>query len=130
MWAPGVLLAVAAGSALGAAARYGLSVALLALLGPGLGWGTLVANAAGSFAIGFHAALAARGGLAGPRWRGFVATGFCGGFTSFSVFSLEAVAVAEEAPGRALLLVAGSVLIWLLAVAAGRRLGARGRRPG
>ena len=126
----GFLLAVAAGSALGAAARYGVSLALLASLGPAVGWGTLVANGAGSFLMGLYAAAAEGGPLTGARWRGFVATGFCGGFTSFSVFSLEAVALAEEAPGWAALLVVGSVALWLLAVATGRRLGCRLARGG
>jgi fluoride exporter len=130
-----VAAAVAAGSALGAVARYGLSVWLIALLGPGFGWGTLAANAIGSFLIGLYAALAGPGARvpAGPVQQAFVVAGFCGGFTTFSIFSLEAVTkAAAGAWGAAGAFVAASALLWVAGVVAGhrfgRRIGARRRR--
>lgn len=129
-----VLALVALGAALGACGRAALSLAAVAQFGPGTALGTLAANGAGSFAIGLFAALAAPGGpLAGlgAGWRAFVATGLCGGFTTFSLFSLEtlALALAGDLAGAGAL-VALSLATWLGAVALGHGLGRRlGRTP-
>lgn len=129
------------GSALGGTARVGLSALLLDMLGPGFPWGTLAVNVIGSFAIGLYATLTAQGARyqAGVAARHFVMVGLCGGFTTFSLFSLETVQLAERGrPGLAALYVAVSVLFWLPAVWLGWRLAAginrrgslaRGRRP-
>jgi fluoride exporter len=129
-----VTLAAAAGSAIGAVARYAVSVGLVAALGPGFPWGTLAVNAAGSFAIGLYAALSGPEGRieAGPIQQAFVVAGLCGGFTTFSIFSLETFLAASAGAWS---LAAGyvflSLAIWLIAVAAGRRAGrALGRRNG
>ncbi|CAN5722738.1 CrcB family protein [soil metagenome] len=125
---PAILAPIALGGALGSVARYLLAIGLLPVLGPGFPWATLSANAAGSFLIGLFAALASPGGrlaLSPAAWH-FVTTGFCGGFTTFSIFSLEAVLLVEAgAPGRAALYVAVSLMAWLLAVALGWRAGDR-----
>lgn len=120
----GALSAIAAGGALGACARHGLAILFA---GEGLVSATLVANGAGSFLIGFAAALLA--GRAGAATTGFVLAGFCGGFTTFSLFSLETLMLlrAGEA-GLAALHVAASLALWLVAVAAGHRLGRAARR--
>ena len=123
-------LAVAAGAAIGGTARAALSLAALGLAGPGFPWGTLLANVGGSFLIGLFAALTGPGGrlAASPRTREFVMTGFCGGFTTFSIFSLETLHLA--AAGRlaaAAGYVAISVPLWLGGVWAGSRLGRRPR---
>jgi CrcB protein len=76
---------VALGAGLGALARASLSVVLP------LG-GTLLANAAGAFVIGLLAALPLS-----ARMRGFAMTGFCGGFTTFSLFGLETLSLITEA---------------------------------
>lgn len=129
-----VAAAVAAGSALGAVARYGLSLWLIGLLGPGFAWGTLAANAAGSFLIGLYAALAGPDARvpAGPVQQAFAVAGFCGGFTTFSIFSLEAVnKAATGAWDLAGVFVAASAVLWAAGVVAGYRLGRRidaGRR--
>jgi fluoride exporter len=123
-----VASAVAAGSALGAVARYGLSLWLIGLMGPGFAWGTLVANALGSFLIGLYAALAGPGARvpAGPVQQAFVMAGFCGGFTTFSIFSLEAVTkVVSGGWGLAGAFVAASALLWAVGVLAGHGLGRR-----
>ncbi|KAA5804479.1 chromosome condensation protein CrcB [Alkalicaulis satelles] len=128
-------LAIAAGGALGAAARHLASGAMLALMGPGFPWGVLTVNALGAFAIGLYAALAGPDGRwsAGPVQRVFVMGGFCGGFTTFSIFSLEALELIQSgAAGLAGLLIAASALIWMAAVwagaATGERFGASGPR--
>jgi fluoride exporter len=119
---------VAAGSALGALARYLCSVALLALLGPGFPWGTLAVNVLGSFLIGLYATATEPDGrvMAGPEQRAFVIAGFCGGFTTFSIFSLEMLLLVERhAFGLAGLYVTASLALWLVAVWVGHRTGAR-----
>ncbi|WP_135467246.1 fluoride efflux transporter FluC [Crenalkalicoccus roseus] len=120
-----VYAAVAAGGALGSVARYLCSVGALALLGPAFPWGTLLVNAAGSFLIGLYAALAGPGGplLPSPAARHFVMAGFCGGFTTFSIFSLESLRLFEAgATGRAGVYVAGSAALWLASAWLGHRL--------
>jgi CrcB protein len=121
-------LAVGGGAALGSVARAAVSLALLALLGPGFAWGTLVVNVLGSFLIGLYATLTEPDGrlMAGPALRQFVLAGFCGGFTTFSIFSLETVFLAARgAWGLAALTVGLSPILWLLAVWIGYRLGLR-----
>jgi len=115
-------LAVALGSALGAVARYLCSAALIALMGEGFPWGTLAVNVLGSFLIGFYATLvaAAGGGRANPVRTQFVIAGFCGGFTTFSIFSLETLLLLERQDFQlAALNVSLSIVLWLLAVWAG-----------
>jgi len=127
-------LVVAAGAAIGGTARALVSLAVLRLAGPGFPWGTLAANVLGSFLIGLYATLTEPGGrlMAGPRMRQFVLTGIFGGFTTFSLFSLETLRL-FEAGARALAAanVGVSVLAWMLAVWAGAALGQRmNRLPG
>jgi CrcB protein len=130
--------AVALGSALGALARYLLSLGLLAWFGAGFPLGTLVVNVAGSFLIGLYATLSEPGGRlpASPATRLFVLAGFCGGFTTFSIFSLETLFLIESrAFHLAALNLSASVILWLAAVWLGWRIGARlnrqvGQAPG
>ena len=85
------LLAVAAGGALGSVARFWLAAAMAALTGPRFPWGTLLINVLGSFVIGLVAALTltpARVAMH-PDLRIFLMVGVCGGFTTFSAFSLQ-----------------------------------------
>jgi len=79
---------IAAGSVLGGVARYLASLAIQ--LDPAFPWATLFVNVTGSFIIGFYSALSGPDGrlFAGARQRQFVMTGFCGGYTTFSTFSL------------------------------------------
>ncbi|MEX0729836.1 MAG: CrcB family protein [Aquisalimonadaceae bacterium] len=122
----GIYCAVALGSALGAIMRYLCSVAMLALLGAGFAWGTLTVNILGSFLIGLYAALSEPDGLLRPGSvaRQFVLSGFCGGFTTFSIFSLETLMLAEKgAFALAGLYIGASVGLWLIAVWAGYRVG-------
>jgi len=83
---------VALGGALGAVARYGVAVALPTDPHGGMPWATLAVNVAGSLLLGVIAALALSGKL-DDNLRLFVGTGFCGALTTFSTFSVEAVAL-------------------------------------
>jgi len=105
-----------------------VAMAAVEVLGAGFPWGTLAVNVIGSFAIGFYATLTGPDGrvFAGTRQRQFVLAGFCGGFTTFSLFSLEAVqrVWAGDWPGAAFY-AAVSVTTWLAAVWLGFALASR-----
>jgi fluoride exporter len=126
-----IYLAVAVGSALGAVARHLVSVAALAVLGPAFAWGTLSVNVLGSWLIGLYAALTEPDGrlMARPATRQFVLGGFCGGFTTFSIFSLETLLLFTGGrTGIAALYVTVSLAAWLGAVWAGHATGMRMNR--
>jgi CrcB protein len=89
---------VALGSAVGGVARYGSAV-LFARLGPALfPWSTLAVNVSGSLLIGVLAGLSLADGraLIGGDARALLMVGLCGGFTTFSSFSLETLRLARE----------------------------------
>jgi len=120
-----VLLAVILGSALGGAARYGVSLAVARRLGTGFPWATFVVNAAGSLAIGlvFGATGAGPLLLAAPGWTQVLTYGLLGGFTTFSTYSLEALSLAQRGhAGRAALYVGGTLVVGVVAVVAGYAL--------
>lgn len=104
------LVLVALGGAAGSVLRYLVSVASLALFGGGFPWGTLAVNIAGSAAIGALAGAGMEG-----QARLLLVTGFLGGFTTFSAFSLEAVGLWERSPALAVAYVAASVLLGAMA---------------
>lgn len=112
-----MILLVALGGALGAMARYGVDL----LLGPRLvargriGWPTAFINITGSLLIGVVAGLTARGTLP-PEARTVVATGFLGGYTTFSAASLDIAETGEKAGAGVALLRA--IVVPVAAVAA------------
>ena len=115
-------LLVFLGGGLGAMARHGVNRLGLAQLGPGFPWWTFGVNVAGSFAIGLLAGLF--GALeTGHHARLFLVTGFLGGFTTFSAFSLDALTLWERGAGlQSGLYVFGSVILSLIAAALGLML--------
>ena len=82
---------IALGSALGGAGRYWCSGLVARHLGETLPWGTLAVNILGSFGVGFADAL-----LAGTPARQLVMSGLCGGYTTFSSFSLQTLTLARD----------------------------------
>ncbi|WP_142846694.1 CrcB family protein [Telmatospirillum sp. J64-1] len=123
-----LFLAVGLGAALGSVARSLASVGMIQLFGLGFAWGTLGVNILGSLLIGLYAAMTEPEDCitASPAARHFVMTGFCGGFTTFSFFSLETLLFIERGDLALAGLNAGlSVLFWLAAVWLGYRLGIR-----
>ncbi len=118
------LLAVAAGGALGALLRYGVSLGVHALLGRGFPYGTLTVNVTGSFAMGLlYVLLLERSALA-PEWRLALLVGLLGAFTTFSSFAIETLVLVEEgAHLRALANVIASVVTCLVACWAGLWIG-------
>jgi CrcB protein len=112
---------VAVGSALGGMARYWMTIAFAAV-NPNFPWGTIVINILGSFVIGFFATLSGDGGRLGVpiEIRTFVLTGLCGGFTTFSAFSLQTLMLARDGRwGQAAANVALSLALSLAAVTLG-----------
>jgi len=82
---------IALGSALGGAGRYWCSGLVARHLGETLPWGTLIVNILGSFVVGFADAL-----LASTPARQLVMSGLCGGYTTFSSFSLQTLGLARD----------------------------------
>ena len=113
------------GGALGSIARYWIARWALPI-SHGLPWGTILINIGGSFAIGLFGTLTiAHGRHPVPETaRLFFMVGVCGGFTTFSSFSLQSLDLLRAgAPGRALANIALSVLLCLAAVALGYSAG-------
>ncbi|MCX7970139.1 MAG: fluoride efflux transporter CrcB [Negativicutes bacterium] len=114
------LLLVAAGGGTGAVCRYLTSLYAASRWGAAFPYGTLIVNIAGSFIIGLFLTLAVERFDLDPRWRLLIATGFLGGLTTFSSFSIETLSLWEAgALSYALLNTAGNLLLSLLACWAG-----------
>ncbi|MEX0430189.1 fluoride efflux transporter CrcB [Spiribacter insolitus] len=112
--------AVAAGGALGALMRHGATMAAAQWLPRGFPWGTLIVNVLGSLLMGIAFVLLVERGLLAPAWRAFFTVGLLGAFTTFSAFSLDALALfGTGATARAVLYVLTSVITCLAAALAG-----------
>ena len=122
-----IYFCVALGGAIGSVARLWLGIHVALLTGLAFPWGTILVNIIGSLVIGFVATLTGPNGrvVVPIEAQAFVMVGLCGGFTTFSAFSLQTLELARG--GR--LLYAGanvmlSVLLCLTAVAIGHWLAA------
>jgi CrcB protein len=110
-------LLVAIGGGLGALCRYGTGIAVLRLFGPGFPIATILVNIVGSLAMGLLIGWMAKSGVSANSTRLFWATGFLGGFTTFSAFSLDfAVMWERQAYQQAAVYAGGSVVLSLAAV--------------
>ena len=122
----GAWVAVAVGGAIGSVGRFWLTNVMTALTGPRFPWGTLLINVVGSFVIGLVAGITltpARVGIH-PDVRIFLMTGICGGFTTFSAFSLQTLELMQAGDiAPALAYAVGSVVLCVLGTL--RRMDAR-----
>jgi fluoride exporter len=117
-----IIVYLAIGGALGTLARYGAGWLAGGWEGDGFPWATFVINVVGSFMLGAVIAFADRS-IISPELRTVLGVGFCGAFTTFSTFSVEALALMQAGQtGRAAIYVIGSVVTGLLAAMAGMRV--------
>ena len=110
-----LLLLTSAGGALGAAARYLVYDTFARTWSSGFPWATLTVNVVGSLLIGVLAALFLVRWPESTGLRVFFITGILGGFTTFSAFSLDFVALVERAEAGAALMYAGSSFVLSIA---------------
>jgi CrcB protein len=89
-------LLIGAGGALGAMARYLLSSLVTQVMGTQFPWGIICVNLAGCFAMGLVAGAGLQAIPLSDGMKAFLAMGILGGFTTFSVFSLDAVQLVER----------------------------------
>ena len=114
------------GGALGTACRYGVGLGMAALLGPSFPYGTLAVNLLGSGLMGLLYALVSVSPANGSAYALILGTGFLGGFTTFSAFSLDSVRLFEDGQvGRGLLYLGLTLGGCLLATALSYALGQR-----
>jgi CrcB protein len=115
-----LILAVALGSAVGGVARFLLSAWIEQRAATSFPLATLLVNVSGSLLMGFLATWTFESAGVSTEVRALLTTGLCGGYTTFSTFSLETVALAEEgAMGRAVAYITLSVLLSVLTAFAG-----------
>ena len=120
-------LYIALGGGLGSMARYAVSGSVARATSEVFPWGTLTANVTGCFVIGPFAMLTGPDGriLVAPDFRQFFMVGVCGGYTTFSSFSLQTLALARDGDmTRASANVVASVLLCLVGVWLGSVAGA------
>ena len=108
-------LLVALGGAVGTALRFGIGRALGPWTPPAFPWATFAVNVVGCFLMGIVATVfAQRAGLP-PEWRALLATGFLGGLTTFSAFSLDlAQLLSQGLVARAAVYLAATLLLAML----------------
>ena len=117
------LAAIGAAGALGAISRYMIGRYIAKRAPTPLPWGTLLINVTGAFLIGLIFSLAGRA-LIPPTWQTIGATGFLGGYTTFSTMSWEGVQLVRAGSARAsILYLGGNLFLGLLAVSLGLLLG-------
>ena len=117
------ILLVGLGGGLGSMARYGCQ-RWFSLYYPGsFPWGTFAVNIIGCFLIGIFWGLSFRSFESNENWKLFLMTGICGGYTTFSAFTLEGIGlIKEQKMALFFLYIAASVLLGLAATFAGMKL--------
>lgn len=111
---------VGLGGGIGSVFRYLTSLFLIKYFKTIFPWGTLTANILGSLVIGLLIGFFSRNGLSHPDLKLLFIVGFCGGYTTFSAFSLESINLFQAGNSSlAFIYISVSVLISLLAVWAG-----------
>jgi CrcB protein len=118
---------VALGGAAGSVARYLVGTAVQARSGAEFPLGTLLVNLTGSLLLGFLLRYLLETPAVTPEMRALLTTGFCGGYTTFSTFSYETVALIQDGDWRRAGLylaisVAGSLIGVMLGIAGAARL--------
>lgn len=109
------ILLVGIGGGVGSIARYLISQAIESRVLTSFPYGTFTVNVIGCFIIGVIYALSTRGAVV-PEWRILLATGFCGGFTTFSSFSYETLTLIQEGQVfNPLMYLGASILLGLFA---------------
>ena len=115
-----ILVYVALGSALGGVSRFLLGGYLQTRAGVSFPIGTLAVNVTGSFLLGFLARYMSVEAGASPATRALLTAGFCGGYTTFSTFSVETLQLFEQGSwGKGGAYMAASVVLSLAAAIAG-----------
>lgn len=116
-------LLVAVGAAVGAPLRYLVDSAVQRVAGGDLPYGTLAVNVTGSLAVGVLV-----GSGIGSSWFALLGTGLCGGFTTYSAYAYETVALARDRrSGFGLLYALGSLALGLAAALGGLLVGQSAR---
>ena len=113
-------LLVGLGGAIGSMLRYAISLLVTVKQFP---YSTFIVNIAGSFIIGAVLALSLKNDMFSNNWKIFLATGICGGFTTFSAFAAENMALLQSGKyGIALMYILASLLLGIAAVVLGFKL--------
>lgn len=89
------IVIVGSGSIIGGAARYLISLVMKGI-GKGFPWATLAVNLVGCFLIGLLWGIFSRNASESSKWTLFLTVGLCGGFTTFSTFSKEALMMLQS----------------------------------
>ncbi len=90
------ILLISLGAIIGANLRYGVAQYTARVVPSGFPYGTFIINLSASFVIGFFLIWSTERVLVDPRWRTFVAIGFCGSYSTYSSYAFETLALFEK----------------------------------
>lgn len=117
------MLFIGLGGAIGSIARYGCQRWINGLYPQSFPLGTFLVNITGCFLIGLFWGLSFRNFAHMESWKLFLMTGLCGGFTTFSAFTLESVGLLkEQKTGVFFIYILSSVILGLLATYGGMKI--------
>lgn len=105
------LILVGFGGGVGSILRYLIGMYLYRHFPAAFPWGTWMVNVLGCFLIGLFVAIFDRSAGLNPEWRQLLVVGFCGGFTTFSAFSLESLSLLQNNQAIAAFLYMGTSII-------------------